>query len=86
MLDLYLDQSFVIVFVGAFKMPSVNNHRKLESTAWGIIRGTGPYHSSTDTSLFSSSLPVLPHEKCTFEFFFEFNVIPICRMGFKFES
>ncbi|KAM5580029.1 protein MEI2-like 2 [Rosa sericea] len=51
---------------GAFKIPSVNIPRKLENTAWGILRTTEAYHASSDTSLFSSSLPVLPHEKLNF--------------------
>ncbi|BFG25630.1 hypothetical protein CerSpe_119010 [Prunus speciosa] len=66
--DLSRDLSFVTVFVGAFKIPSVNNPRKLESNAWGILRPPEAYHASSDTSLFSSSLPVLPHEKCMLNF------------------
>nr|GMC76768.1 protein MEI2-like 2 [Ipomoea batatas] len=31
--------------------------------AWAIPLGTAAYHAATDVSLFSSSLPVLPHEK-----------------------
>ncbi|XP_020252006.1 protein MEI2-like 2 isoform X1 [Asparagus officinalis] len=36
---------------------------KIGSNAWGIPTGSSAHHGSTDTSLFSSSLPVLPHEK-----------------------
>lgn len=74
--DLSRDLSFVTVFVGAFKIPSVNNPRKLESNAWGILHATEAYHASSDTSLFSSSLPVLPHEKCMCEFFFQCKIFP----------
>ncbi|KAJ8534536.1 hypothetical protein K7X08_016264 [Anisodus acutangulus] len=34
--------------------------------AWTIPLGSAAYHASTDTSLFSSSLPVLPHPKLNF--------------------
>ncbi|XVE86261.1 hypothetical protein DITRI_Ditri18aG0021300 [Diplodiscus trichospermus] len=51
---------------GPSDAPSANISRKLETGAWGIPRGTGAYHSSSDASLFSSSLPVLPHEKLNF--------------------
>lgn len=47
---------------GPPKIPSGDASRKLGS-AWGIPRGTDAYHTSSDASLFSSSLPVLPHEK-----------------------
>ncbi|XP_007048850.2 PREDICTED: protein MEI2-like 2 [Theobroma cacao] len=51
---------------GPSNIPSVNISRKWETGAWGIPRGTDTYHSSSDASLFSSSLPVLPHEKLNF--------------------
>lgn len=54
------------VFVGQFKIPSVNVPGKEGSSVWGIPRGIDAYHSSSDASLFSSSLPVLSHEKCMF--------------------
>jgi hypothetical protein len=50
-------------FVGQFKIPSVDIPAKVGTSAWGIPRGISAYTSS-DVSLFSSSLPVLPHEKC----------------------
>ncbi|KAK4776286.1 hypothetical protein SAY86_004974 [Trapa natans] len=51
---------------GLFKAPSVNISWNARSSAWGIPpRGT-TYHEPDDTSLFSSSLPVLPHEKLNF--------------------
>ncbi|XP_010904858.1 protein MEI2-like 2 isoform X1 [Elaeis guineensis] len=37
--------------------------QKIRSSAWGIPSGSNAYHGSSDASLFSSSLPVLPHEK-----------------------
>ncbi|CAA3007108.1 MEI2-like 2 [Olea europaea subsp. europaea] len=37
-----------------------------EKSDWRIPSGTDGYHSSIDASLFSSSLPVLPHEKLNF--------------------
>ncbi|XP_006360001.1 protein MEI2-like 2 [Solanum tuberosum] len=37
-----------------------------EKNAWAIPLGSAAYHTSTDTSLFSSSLPVLPHAKLNF--------------------
>ncbi|XP_031380735.1 protein MEI2-like 2 isoform X2 [Punica granatum] len=51
---------------GPFKAPSVNIPGNARSGAWGIPPGGGGYHGSDDTSLFSSSLPVLPHEKLNF--------------------
>ncbi|KAG4150989.1 hypothetical protein ERO13_D04G036600v2 [Gossypium hirsutum] len=51
---------------GPSDTPSVNISRKWETGAWGIPRRTEAYHSSSDASLFSSSLPVLPHEKLNF--------------------
>ncbi|KAK6157089.1 hypothetical protein DH2020_011337 [Rehmannia glutinosa] len=35
-------------------------------TAWGLPSRTDVYHASTDASLFSTSLPVLSHEKWSF--------------------
>lgn len=34
---------------------------------WGILSGSGVHHASSDATLFSSSLPVLPHPKCMCE-------------------
>ncbi|XP_059449700.1 protein MEI2-like 2 isoform X2 [Corylus avellana] len=50
---------------GQFKIPSVDIPAKVGTSAWGIPRGISAYTSS-DVSLFSSSLPVLPHEKLNF--------------------
>ncbi|KAK4278967.1 hypothetical protein QN277_016736 [Acacia crassicarpa] len=44
----------------------LNVAKKVESNAWGIPHGAGAHHASSDASLFSSSLPVLPHEKLNF--------------------
>ncbi|XVE88317.1 hypothetical protein DITRI_Ditri19aG0060100 [Diplodiscus trichospermus] len=44
------------------KIPMENESKEAES-AWGILSGSDVYHASSDTTLFSSSLPVLPHEK-----------------------
>ena len=44
------------MFIGPSKIPVVNSSKKVGTGAWGI-----PLR--TDARLFSSSLPVLPHEK-----------------------
>ncbi|GLT26307.1 hypothetical protein SLA2020_013880 [Shorea laevis] len=44
----------------------VDISRKVGSGVWGIPLGMNSYHASSDASLFSSSLPVLPHEKLNF--------------------
>lgn len=59
--------SYIYIFVGPFKISSLNVPEKRGSSAWGIPHGTDVYHASSDASLFSSSLPVLPHEKCKHE-------------------
>ncbi|RYR79320.1 hypothetical protein Ahy_A01g004145 isoform C [Arachis hypogaea] len=48
---------------GSFKTSSLNVPKKVESNAWGIPHKSNVLHASNDVSLFSSSLPVLPHEK-----------------------
>ncbi|KAL2496665.1 Protein MEI2-like 5 [Forsythia ovata] len=50
---------------GLSKTPFANIPGK-EKVEWRIPSGTDGYHSSIDASLFSSSLPVLPHEKLNF--------------------
>ncbi|CAK9176431.1 unnamed protein product [Ilex paraguariensis] len=50
---------------GPFRTISANVPRKVVS-AWGITNGTNECPASGDASLFSSSLPVLPHEKLNF--------------------
>lgn len=53
-------------FIGPSRIPPLNVGKKMGSSAWGMPHGVDAYHASNDASLFSSSLPVLPHEKCTF--------------------
>ncbi|KAK4589337.1 hypothetical protein RGQ29_020081 [Quercus rubra] len=48
---------------GRTKIPPINVPKEAGSGAWGVISGSDSYHASSDASLFSSSLPVLPHEK-----------------------
>lgn len=50
------------VFVGPSKIPFANIPDK-EKSAWNLPIVTSAYHASSDASLFSSSLPVLPHVK-----------------------
>lgn len=52
------------MFVGPSRSPFVNIPEK-EKSAWRLPNGFGgSYHASTDASLFSTSLPVLPQVKC----------------------
>ncbi|GAV79577.1 RRM_1 domain-containing protein/RRM_2 domain-containing protein [Cephalotus follicularis] len=44
-------------------IPFMNTPKLARTGAWGISSGSSAYHASSDASLFSSSLPVLPHEK-----------------------
>ncbi|XP_004488320.1 protein MEI2-like 3 isoform X3 [Cicer arietinum] len=58
-----MKQSFDHSFFGPSKIPPINvpgnsGHGTLE-----VLSGSDSYHASSDASLFSSSLPVLPHEK-----------------------
>ncbi|XP_059669275.1 protein MEI2-like 5 isoform X2 [Cornus florida] len=48
---------------GPSKFPSMNTSKELGSGPWGISSGSESFHTSSDATLFSSSLPVLPHEK-----------------------
>lgn len=50
--------------IGPFKIPSINIPGKSGRGALEVLSGSDSYHASSDASLFSSSLPVLPHEKC----------------------
>ncbi|KAK6142296.1 hypothetical protein DH2020_022644 [Rehmannia glutinosa] len=56
---------FKSVFVDSSKTPFANIPEK-EKSAWRLPSGTGAYHASSDASLFSTSLPVLPHVKFNF--------------------
>ncbi|XP_027344222.1 protein MEI2-like 2 isoform X2 [Abrus precatorius] len=48
---------------GAAGISLLNIPKRVGSSAWGIPHATDIFHDSSDVSLFSSSLPVLPHEK-----------------------
>ncbi|KAI3465909.1 hypothetical protein Pfo_022572 [Paulownia fortunei] len=50
---------------GPSKIPFANIPEK-ENSAWRLPNRTGAYHASSDASLFSTSLPVLPHVKFNF--------------------
>jgi len=50
--------------IGPSKIPAIKIPGKLGNGAWDALSGSDSYHASSDASLFSSSLPVLPHEKC----------------------
>lgn len=57
-----MDQSSCSSSLGRSKIPSMDIHKEVGSGAWGILSGSDAYHASSDATLFSSSLPVLPHE------------------------
>lgn len=59
-----MDKSYELLLIGLTKIPPINVPKEAGNGAWGVISGSDSYHASTDASLFSSSLPVLPHEKC----------------------
>ncbi|CAH9116821.1 unnamed protein product [Cuscuta europaea] len=46
-----------------YKTQVSNDPQGKVGNAWSMHLGTGAYHTSSDASLFSSSLPVFPHEK-----------------------
>ncbi|KAK2441424.1 protein MEI2 [Trifolium repens] len=48
---------------GLSGISSLNIPNKVGSSAWRIPHTTDVFHDSNDVSLFSTSLPVLPHEK-----------------------
>ncbi|KAE9596341.1 putative RNA recognition motif domain, mei2/Mei2-like RNA recognition [Lupinus albus] len=51
---------------GSSEMVSLNVAKKVESSAWEVPRGADAFHATSGVSLFSSSLPVLPHKKFNF--------------------
>ncbi|XP_028061558.1 protein MEI2-like 5 [Camellia sinensis] len=57
-----MQQSSEDTFPGYLKIPS-NVSKKVGSGAWGVLYGSDVCHASSDATLFSTSLPVLPHEK-----------------------
>ncbi|KAJ6412413.1 hypothetical protein OIU84_005461 [Salix udensis] len=50
------------------KIPAGNSSKKMVTGAWGIPLRIDAFQSSSDASLFSSSLPVLSHEKLNFNY------------------
>lgn len=56
--------------VGPTEITPVNVPKKVGSGAWEIFSGSDAYRGSGDATLFSSSLPVLPHAKCMHELLF----------------
>lgn len=46
------------------EIPPANTPKKVGNGAWQIFSGSDGYHAFSDATLFSSSLPVLPHAKC----------------------
>lgn len=56
--------AFLIFVIGPSHIPLWKGGLKDGTNAWGIPLGKNSYHASSDASLFSTSLPVLPHEKC----------------------
>ncbi|KAK3002029.1 hypothetical protein RJ639_020913 [Escallonia herrerae] len=48
---------------GLSRIASLNISKQVGSGAWGVLSGSDAYRASSDATLFSSSLPVLPHEK-----------------------
>ncbi|XP_047182546.1 protein MEI2-like 5 [Vigna umbellata] len=56
-------QAFDPSSFGPSKIPSIKIPGKLGNGTWEALSGSDSYHASSDASLFSSSLPVLPHEK-----------------------
>ena len=53
-----------IIVVGPLKIPLASKSKETGIAACKFQAGCAMYHASSDASLFSSSLPVLPHEKC----------------------
>ncbi|OIW02848.1 hypothetical protein TanjilG_29624 [Lupinus angustifolius] len=51
---------------GSPEILSLNVAKKVGSNTWGIPSGADAFHASSDVSLFSSSLPILPHGKVNF--------------------
>lgn len=59
------------LFIGPSKIPAGNSSKKMVTGAWGIPLRIDAFQSSSDASLFSSSLPVLSHEKRMPKLFFQ---------------
>ncbi|KAF2314647.1 hypothetical protein GH714_028227 [Hevea brasiliensis] len=58
-----MKQSPNILSPATAKNPPVNISKEVGSRPLGILSGSDIYHAPNDATLFSSSLPVLPHEK-----------------------
>ncbi|KAI9178470.1 hypothetical protein LWI28_026871 [Acer negundo] len=65
-MEQHLKDSVSALSEGSSNIPPLTIPRKVGNGAWGISLGTYAYHASSDASLFSSSLPVLPHAKLNF--------------------
>ena len=59
-----IDNSCEQCILGPSKIPYVSIPKAVGSGAWGMRPGSDGYNTSNDATLFSCSLPVLPHEKC----------------------
>lgn len=70
---------FILSAIGPSKIPSMRIPKKVGIGAWGIPSDSAAYHGSSDASLFSCSLPVLPHEKCMTSFFRCFLLAIYCQ-------
>lgn len=53
----------LLCLVGPTEIPPVKTFKEVANGAWGILSGSNAYRASSDATLFSSSLPVLPHAK-----------------------
>lgn len=67
---IYSESSLLVSFflAGPSEHPFPSIPEK-EKSAWKL-NDTNAYHAPTDASLFSTSLPVLPHVKCEHEQFY----------------
>lgn len=61
----FINRSILFCITDPLKMPMINLSKEKEATPWGICPGSDSIHVSSDASLFSSSVPVLLHEKLT---------------------
>ncbi|KAI5331460.1 PREDICTED: MEI2 [Prunus dulcis] len=58
-----MNQSFNFSSSGPTEIPMVGIPKEVGRGGRGILSGSGVHHASSDATLFSSSLPVLPHPK-----------------------
>ncbi|CAI9087904.1 OLC1v1021570C1 [Oldenlandia corymbosa var. corymbosa] len=52
----------VLAALGSWNIQLRNISEQMDSGIWNIFSGSNPYHASKDATIFSSSLPVLPHQ------------------------